>query len=233
MSANSWLVDALLGSPIPPPRWLDPRHRGTGWVAPAAGYFSGPMRVSAGYVRAELDALASCVNPPVVQGWAWCLALACAVVLYLGMLSLGQHGPGDLQAIALFVAPIPVWFAAVLFGGFLSHDVELGEGSVYFRRWTDVWFGRPGRLIGTRASVHAVLSCGSHLHLAGDASVVVVSLAMWPSSSRQALEERFENWGIELEFPGQHHVHHPQHWNHGHHRFAHPLPDQGRHRHPG
>jgi hypothetical protein len=235
MSTSSWVADALLGPPIPPPRWLDPRNRGNDWVAPPAGLwpFGGmSFHVAAGYIDAELDALASCVNPPVVQGWAWCLSLACAAAMLLGLSEIGHHGAGDGQAIAMILLPIPAWFVALLIGGFFSHDVELREGSVHVRRWTDVWLGRPGRLVGPRSSVHAVLSCGSHLHLAGDAGVVVVSMAMWPSSSRRALEERFEKWEIELEFPGRHHVHHPSHWNHGHHRFTHPLPEQGRHRHP-
>ena len=190
------------------------------------------MHVPAGYVRAELEALASCVNPPVVQGWAWCLALLGAAVMILGFIGMRHQGPGDPRSIAMVVAPIPAWLMAILLGGFLSHDVELGDGDLYVRRWTDVWFRRKGRLVGPRSSVHAVLSCGSHLQLASDGRVVVVSMAMWPSSSRQALEERFEKWEIELEFPGRHHVHHPQHWNHGHHRFTHQMPEQGRHRSP-
>ena len=234
MSTSSWLADALLGSPIPPPRWLDPRsggfgrHGTSGWHAPSAGYFSGPMHVSGQYIRAELQALASCVNPPVVQGWAYCLALAGAAVMYLGFIGMKHSSLFDVQAMAMIVAPIPVWFIALVLGGFFSHDVELRQGSIFVRRWTDVWFGRKGRAVGSLSTVHAALSCGSHLHLEGDAGVGVVSMAMWPSSSRGKLEERFESWGIELEFPGKHHVHHPAHWNHGHHRIGHQVPEQGR-----
>jgi hypothetical protein len=188
------------------------------------------MHVPAGYVRAELDALASCVNPPVVQGWAWCLSLIGAAMVILGLGDLRNNGTGDGLALAMVLAPIPAWFVAELVGAFLSHDIELGDSRVYVRRWTEVWFGRKGRLVGSRSSVHAVLSCGNHLQLEGDSGVIVVSMSMWPSSSRQALEKRLESWGIELEFPGRHHVHHPQHWNHGHHRFTHRLPEQGRHR---
>jgi hypothetical protein len=230
VSAFSWVADELLGSPIPPPRWLDPRHGRDGWSAPPAGYFSGPMHVSGGYIQAELEALYSCVNPPVVQGWAWILALLGGASVFAGFVSLRHDGAGDPRAMVLVLAPLPLWFAAVVIGAFFAHDVELREGSVCVRRWTDVWFGRPGRLVGSRASVHAVLSCGSHVHLEGDGQVVVVSMAMWPGSSRQAIEERLERWGIELEFPGHHHPHHPQHWNHGRHRVAHPLPVQGRHK---
>jgi hypothetical protein len=188
------------------------------------------MRVAGGRVRAELTALATCVNPPVIQGWAWCLALVGAAVVILGFIGLGHHGAGDGGAIAMVLAPIPAWFAAVLLGGFLSHDVELKGGSVYVRRWTDVWFGRAGSRVGSCLSLHAVLSCGSHLQLAGDAGVAVVSMAMWPSSTRQALEERFERWGVALEFPGRHHGDHPQEWDHGRHRIAHQLPEPGRHK---
>jgi len=235
MSTSSRLADALLGSPIPPPRWLDPRYRSTGWVSPGSAYpslyyFYLPTHVPAGYIRAELDELTTCVNPPLVQGWAWILALAGAAVMFLGLIGMRQRGTDDGLAIAMVLVAIPAWFAAVVLGGFWSHDVELRDGSVYVRRWTDVWFGRTGRSVGHRASVHAVLSCGRHIHLAGDAGVGVVSMAMWPSSSRRALEERFEHWGVELEFPGSHHAHHPQHWSHGHHRFDHELPEQGRHR---
>jgi hypothetical protein len=187
------------------------------------------MHVPAGYVQEELRALWTCVNPPIVQGWAWCLALAGVVVALLGFDRLNHSPAMDGQSLLMVLAPIPVWFAAILVGGFFSHDVELREGEVWVRRWTDVWFGREGRAVGPVSTTHAVLSCGNHLHLAGDTGVVVVSLALWPDSSRQALEERFERWGVELEFPGKHHVHHPAHWNHGHHRIAHQLPEQVRH----
>jgi hypothetical protein len=187
------------------------------------------MHVSGSYVRAELEALWTCVNPPIVQGWAWCLAFAGIVVALLGMDRLGHSYVMDGQALIMVLGPLPVWFAAGLVSGFFSHDVELKDGEVCVRRWTDVWFGRKGRVVGSASTMHAVLSCGNHLHLAGDAGVVVVSLTMWPDSSRQALEERFERWGVELEFPGKHHVHRPEHWNHGHHRIEHQLPEQGRH----
>lgn len=229
MSNRSWVADALLGSPTPPPRWLDPRNAGTGWTAPWAGYWSQHMHVPAGYIQEELRALWTCVNPPIVQGWAWCLALAGVVVTLLGLDRLSHSSVMDGPTLLMVLAPIPVWFAAILAGGFFSHDVELREGEVCVRRWTDVWFGGKGRVVGPVATMHAVLSCGNHLYLAGDAGVVVVSLALWPDSSRQALEERFERWGVELEFPGKHHVDHPAHWNHGHHRIAHQLPEQGQH----
>jgi hypothetical protein len=190
------------------------------------------MHVPAGYIGAELDALASCVNPPVVQGWAWCLALVGTVATMLGLFIMRHTGTGDPLAIAMVFAPIPAWFVFVLFGGFLSHDVDLRDGNLHVRRWTDVWFGLEGRLVGPRSTVHAVLSCGSHLHLEGDSNVVEVSMAMWPSSSRLMLEPRLEDWGIELEFPGAHHAHHPKRWNHRQHRLSHQIPEQGRHRDP-
>jgi hypothetical protein len=227
MSTSSWPADALLGSPIPPPNWLDPRNRGTGWVAPG-GWFTSSYRVPAEKIAFELDEIKSCVNPPVIQGWAWCLAIAGLVSMLLGAKTLMGYRTMELPAIVLFLAPIPVWFVAVTAGAFVSHDVELRDGVVYVRRWSDVWFGLAGKRVGPREDIHAVLSCGSHLHLASDARVVVVSMAMWPSSSRSALEERFDNWGIELEFPGRHHVHHPAHWNHGRHRVAHRMPDRRR-----
>jgi hypothetical protein len=232
MSAVRWVVDALLGSPIPSPNWLDPRHRGAAWRAPGASWAGGlPVgryHVSGARVAVELAELNTCVNPPVIQGWAWCLALIGAAVTLLGVRDLGVNGPGDGRAILMIFTPIPAWCAAVLLGGFFSHDVELRDGVVYVRRWTDVWFGRQGKVVGPVETLHAVLSCGDHVQMAGEAGPVVVSMTMWPSSSRQYLEERFQHWGIELEFPGSHHVHHPQHWNHGHHRFGRPLPEQGR-----
>jgi hypothetical protein len=226
MSAGSWIADALLGSPIPPPNWLDPRHGGPGWHAPYGGYFSGPMHVSGSYIQAELADLNSCVNPPVIQGWAWCLALACAGAALLGIRSAYLGSPAELSVMVLTLGPLPAWVCCVLAGGYVSHDVELRRDSLYVRRWTDVWLGRRGRLVGSRSSVHAALSCGTHLQLEGDAESIVVSMAMWPSSSRRDLEDRFEKWGIELEFPGRHHAHHPAHWNHGRHRFGHRLAEQ-------
>lgn len=236
MSSVTWLVDALMGSPIPPPNWLDPRHLGTGWTAPPTNWLGTSAYGIRGYhvpnerIAVELDELNTCVNPPVIQGWAWCLALLGGIVMVLGMVGLRAEGTGDLSTLLMFLCPIPVWFAAVLVGGFFSHDVELRDGGVYVRRWTDVWLGRRGHSVGPRQIIHAVLSCGDHVQMIGDTAPVVVSMRMWPNSSRQSLEERFEHWGIELEFPGRHHVHHPAHWNHGHHRLARPLPQQGAHR---
>lgn len=230
MSSLAWLADALLGSPIPPPNWLDPRHSRDGWSAPRAGYFSGPMHVSGRYIAAELRDLATCVNPPIVQGWAWCLALIGTVVTILGFMAVRQPGPMSLWPPLMVLVPIPFWFAALLVGGFFSHDIELHQGRLSARRWTDVWFGLEGRSVGSLETLHAALSCGNHLHLEGDEGVALVSLAMWPSSARLMLEQRFEQWGIELEFPGRHHVHHPDHWNHGRHRIVHQVPEQGHHR---
>jgi hypothetical protein len=235
MSSVSWLVDALMGSPVPPPNWLDPRHLGTGWRSPAPSWTTlGTGRsylVTHEQIAVELEELNTCVNPPVIQGWAWCLALAGVAVTLLGFRGLRTDGAGDVSALLMVLAPIPVWFVAVFIGAFFSHDVELRNGVVYVRRWTDVWLGRRGRVVGPRQEIHAVLSCGDHVQMVGSAGrPVVVSMRMWPNSSRQSLEERFEHWGIELEFPGRHHVHHPAHWNHRHHRFARPLPQQGRHR---
>ena len=236
MSMSSWLADALLGSPIPPPNWLDPRYQADGWVPPSGWVTPGVYgrfhtSVSPYEIRADLAEINSCVNPPVIQGWAWCLALVGIVSILLGVYSLKASPTFELTGLVLFFAPMPIWFAAVTIGAFLSHDVELRGGDIYVKRWTDVWIGLKGRRVGAREDVHAVLSCGSHLHLAAGEEVVVVSMAMWPSSSRRSLEERFDHWDVELEFPGRHHVHHPAHWNHGRHRVAHQIPERRAERH--
>jgi hypothetical protein len=217
-----WLFDALLGSPIPPPHWLDRRYSGTGWNAPG-GIFAPRYRVPSGTIRAELEELFSCVNPPVIQGWAWCLALLGVASALRANWRLGTFGMGDLEGQLMLFLPIPLWFVGLWVGAYFSHDVELRDGNVSVRRWTDVWLGRPGRLVGRRETVHAVLSCGHHLQLEGDAAAIQVSMAMWPRSSRQALEDRLEHWEVELEYPGRHHVRHPAHWNHGRHRVGHRI----------
>jgi hypothetical protein len=164
MSNRSWVADALLGSPTPPPRWLDPRNAGTGWTAPWAGYWSQHMHVPAGYIQEELRALWTCVNPPIVQGWAWCLALAGVVVTLLGLDRLSHSSVMDGPTLLMVLAPIPVWFAAILAGGFFSHDVELREGEVCVRRWTDVWFGGKGRVVGPVATISTGRSAAFKQH---------------------------------------------------------------------
>jgi len=226
LAGSQWLADALLGSPIPPPHWLDPRHGGTGWVSPYGGYWSARHHVPAGRVRAELGELHSCVNPPVIQGWAWILAIVGIVVALLGFRTLRVDGSGSAAGLAMVMLPMPLWFAAELIAAFFSFDIELRDGVLTVRRWTDVWLGLTGRVVGTRETVHAALSCGSHLQLEGDVGSHIVGMEMWPSSSRLALEERLEDWDIELEFPGRHHVHHPAHWHHGKHRVGHRIPVQ-------
>lgn len=230
MSGLQWLADTLLGSPIPPPHWLDPRNGRSGWVSPYGGYFSGRHEVSAKRVNEELDELHSCVNPPVVQGWAWILAIVGIAVVLVGFWVTRVEGSGSAAGLAMVFLPLPAWFIAECVAAFFSNDLELREGVLYVRRWTDVWLGLTGRVIGTRSTVHAALSCGSHVQLEGDEGSKTVGMEMWPSSSRLALEDRMDDWGIELEFPGRHHVHHPAHWHHGKHRFAHAIPQQTRQR---
>jgi hypothetical protein len=195
-----WLADALLGSPIPPPVWLDPRHAGSGWRAPGSRRYR--YRVPAARIQVELDELNSRVNPPVIQGWAWLLGLVC-VGAWLWGLFLLAHGSGNAWGPILFLAPPPVWVVAVWIGAFLSHDVELRDGRVLVRRWTDVWLGSRGRVVGDRASVQATLS-GNSVRLSGDAGTAEVSMARWPTSSRLALEQRLRAWEIGLGLAGQH-----------------------------
>jgi hypothetical protein len=227
MSAGQYIADLLLGSPIPPPRWIDPRSR-----YPPPGGFIGVYPVPRGRfvsdaeIQVTLEEMNACVNPPLIQGWAWCLAMVGVAAVLFNLRELRIYGSGDgLAWLEIVMAPV-VWCAAVIAGGLQSRDIELREGSVYVRRWTDVWFDREGTLIGRRSTVHAVLSCGVHLHLAGETGVADLSLRSWPSSSRRWLEKRFDAWNVELEFPGSHHAHHPAHWNHGQHRFAHRMPER-------
>jgi hypothetical protein len=204
-----WLADALLGSPIPPPVWLDPSHAGSGWRAPGSRRYR--YKVPAARIQAELEEMNSRVNPPVIQGWAWLLGLVCVGAWLLGLWLLA-HGTGSATALGpiLFVAPLPAWAVMVWIGAFLSHDVELRDGEVLVRRWTDVWLGRRGRVVGGRESAHATLRENS-VELSGEAGTAEVSMAMWPSSSRRALQERLRAWEIPLGAAGQPHGERPHH----------------------
>jgi len=170
VGAGQWVADALLGSPIPPPRWLDPRHAGRGWTSRYGGYFSDTQHVSGKRISEELGELNACVNPPVVQGWAWLLAIAALSVMTFGLLQIRIDAVSG-SGILLLVLPFPIWFLAEWLAAFASHDVELRDGEVYLKRWTDVWLGRHGRCVGRLESIHAALSCGNHVQLAKATSV--------------------------------------------------------------
>jgi hypothetical protein len=192
MSDRSRLADALLASPIPPPNWLDPRFRGSGWRSPRGPRLRSYRFVSSEAVKAELEEVNSHLNPPVIQGWAWLLGLALIAVEVAALI--GFRKGGDLVGLLVVVGPLPMWFVAVLVGASISRDVDLRDGSVFIRSWLGEWFGLPGKKIGGAASVRWSRERGLRLELEGDSARASVSLALWPSSSIRALDDRLATW---------------------------------------
>ena len=188
MSDRSRLVDALLGSPIPPPNWRNERYAGSGWKSRRGRRAGRAYYISAREVQVELAEAGSHTNPPVIQGWAWLLALVSAAVEVLGLIWLHD---GGFPALLMVVAPLPLWFAAVGAAAAISFDVDVRDDSVVVRSWLGEWFDRPGRQIGSIDSVRLVEMAGSHARLAGDLGEAVLSTVLWPTSSLVALTNRF------------------------------------------
>ena len=187
MNDRSRFADALLGSPIPPPNWRNERYAGSGWKSRRGRRAGRAYFIAPGEVQAALAEAATHTNPPVIQGWAWLLAIALASVEVVGLIGLRD---GGLAALVMVLAPLPLWFVAIGLGAAVSRDVDVRDGSVFVRSWLGEWVGRSGRLVGSVASVRMVELSVERVRLTGDSGEVVVSLAFWPTSSRRALLDR-------------------------------------------
>jgi hypothetical protein len=229
----SWVSWLLLESPVPPPRWLpagnDRRARAraivhriyerrTGHQAWHPGHllhdlgsaypmFGAGHYVSGDDIDSELEVELSHINPPVFQGW---VLIFIAAISVLALFILRDAGFPELRSslpdvLRQFAACLVAWLGVELLVGQLEQELELCQHGVAVRRWTDVWFHRPGRILDDPAVLEASLT-GDQLKLAGPQGSVAISLRLWPPSAREAIHDELEAWGVE--FGHRHDEHH-------------------------
>jgi hypothetical protein len=185
------------------------RLRDLGSAHPLA---SGTRFVSGESVEVDLEADITSVNPPIVQGWAYLLFAVAAAVALLGMGTLRQGGDTVLAIVELLGAPIG-WLLALVGWGYGQRTIELGSDGVRVRRWTDVWFGRPGLRLGSPEALHASIADATAVALDGAVARVRVGIRTWGSTARADLVDELPTWGVDCDFG-----------RHGHHRAAHRRP---------
>jgi hypothetical protein len=209
MSAREWFVDAMLGSPIPPPRWLGEDAPESGpYVLQDAAQGMVPAllvrpiirTVSAAEIRADQEDIRAHINRPILQGWAFWLAI---VVIGAEVFDLVQIRGADGLAVALwlaFFAAAPIaWLALVLLAGRADRVIERRGRSILVRRWTDVWFGRTGAVLGPADEVKVAVESEGRVRLSGPHGEALVSTALWPSSSRRDLGRHLTSWGARVQ----------------------------------
>lgn len=211
MSARDWFVNAMLGSPIPPPRWLGedgPENAPYVLQDVEPGTFTVPQlwgrgiirTVSAADIRAEQEDIRAHVNRPILQGWAFWLAI---VVIGLDVFDVIQIRVADGSAVTLWLvlfaaAPI-AWLALVLAAGRADRVIELRGRSIVVRSWLDAWFGRTGAILGPADKVAIFVDPEGRVRLTGPLGEARVSTGLWPSSSRHDLSHHLISWGAQVE----------------------------------
>jgi len=229
----SWLSDLLLESPAPPPNWLPNRSSrladarlilrrrfGRGRTSNRPGHhlrdlgsayplFSGSRVVSGTEIEADLEADITTVNPPILQGWAVIASVLAVAGEVAGLFRLEK---GDLSvALALFIGSAAGWTLAVCAVGAYQRVIVFDATGVHVRRWTDVWFGRRGVLLGDPSAL-PIGQLGSHrLQLAGELGSMVFGVRLWPRSAHQDLAEEPPIWGVQVDLGGgdRHRRRHP------------------------
>jgi len=213
---SEWFApDALLGSPIPPPRWLDRRSRSRHYRGAHVMSDLGPMyghgssrSVPGRWIDFELEEVRGHVNRPVVKGWAFGLAIVGLIVMYAAFLWLSGASRSDpWPGVITFIA-IPIgWFAALFLVGHFEVELELRPHALAVRSWIDLFFDRPGADLGPPAHVTATWLDPGHIRLASPTADIVVSMRLWPSWMRTGIADHLDHWGIELHDPAHPHSH--------------------------
>jgi hypothetical protein len=158
-----FLPDILLGSPIPPPRWLDRRSRSGRYRRAHVMSDLGPMyghgssrSVPGRWIDFDLKDVRGHVNRPVVKGWAFGLAIVGLIVMYGAFIWLSSAGRRDpAPGLIAFIALPIVWFAALFLVGRFEVELELRPHALALRSWIDLFFDRSGIDLGPPARITA------------------------------------------------------------------------------
>jgi hypothetical protein len=215
VSAREWFVDAMLGSPIPPARWLgEDAPESAPYVLQDVAPGTVPQlwgreiirAVSAAEIRAEEADIRAHINRPILQGWAFWMAI---VVIGLEVFDLiqirGAGGSAVFWWLALFAAAPIAWLALVLAAGRADRVIELRGRSILVKSWLDVWLGRTGAFLGPADKVAVSVDPTGRVRLTGPLGDASVSIALWPTSSRRDLSHHLSSWGAQVEGADQLH----------------------------
>jgi hypothetical protein len=150
------------------------------------------------------------VNPPVAQGWIVGIgAIVFIVDLFMLNWLIDDRTPGAGPTAAAIGVAVPLlWLAAIGVVGWFERLIELDEGGVRVRRWTDRWLGRPGTELGPPETISARLDDPISLVLESPNATSKVSLRLWPQTARQDMVDELPIWGVDTEFG--HHRHRPE-----------------------
>lgn len=227
-----WLAELLLESPVPPPRWLPDRNsrrarardivrrilagqgRHPAWHAghtmvdlTVMGGYGSARTVSGQEIQDAVENQLTHLNPPIVQGWSMAAAVGvCVATLFILRGAFLAQRSADLGfGFELLAAIMGAWLLVSPAIGWNERELELCDHGVAVRRWTDIWFHRPGRILGLPTTLVAVVHPNA-LILSGPDSLAAVSLRLWPASARMAIHDELE--GCEVNFghrPGDSH----------------------------
>ena len=217
MSARDWFVDAMLGSPIPPPRWLGedaPEKAPYVMEDGARGSFAVPelwgrgitRTVSAAEIRAEQADIRAHINRPILQGWAFWLAIVVIGLEFFDLIQIrAAEGSAATFWLVLFSAAPIAWLGLVMAAGRADRVIELKGRSIVVRSWLEAWFGRSGAVLGPADKVSVSVDSEGRVRLAGPMGEAHVSTGLWPSSSRRDLSRHLISWGAHVEGADQLH----------------------------
>jgi hypothetical protein len=234
-----WIAAILLESPAPPPRWIptgnerraqartivqrmfESRASHQAWhpghylhdLGGAYPIFGGSRFVSGDEVEADLEDELSHLTPPIFQGWdlVFVVALGAALLYVIRDIGIEDDGRDLPRALLTVVLLLVLWAVVALAVGARERELELCQHGVAVRTWIDVWFHRPGHTLEDPAVLEAKI-VESGLRLSGPSGSMDVSMTLWPPSTRDAMHDELEAWGIE--FGHRHEADHHRRKNH-------------------
>jgi hypothetical protein len=137
------------------------------------------------------------LNPPIVQGWSMLFVVAAGVatLLILRGAFVSAKAP-DLGIGLEWLAAVAIcWFLIRVVIGWNERELELCDHGVAVRRWTDIWFHRPGHVLGLPASLIAAVNRDA-LVLSGPDGSTVIPLHFWPPTARAGIHDELDGWEV-------------------------------------
>jgi hypothetical protein len=236
-----WVSDLLLESPVPPPRWLpdsssrraqardiirrmfEGQGRHLAWHSGHVMHDSAPglygygmsRYVSGDEIEDAVENELTHLNPPIVQGWSMFFVVAAGIATLLILRGAFASTRGsDLGLGFEWLAAIAIgWFLIRLVIGWNERELELCDHGVAIRRWTEIWFHRPGQVLGFPPTLIAAINRDG-LVLSGPDGSAVVPLRFWPPTARAAIHDELDGWEVSFGHRPDSHGHPHRRKNH-------------------